>query len=180
MCGERRCAQRSSNICGRVLPTGRVSGIPAEVRGQRGSKTHGVLVIFAWPATALWVKRRNFQKKFYFFSKNPLHRRKCCGIIILGCERLVQIKSKLRKPRYALMREVAAALQSAGRVFPRSMSDLRTGRKNYGCEGICTALHSAARTNFHLLCDDSFRCNCEMARFAGFCHAKQLNTRKRV
>ena len=33
------------------------------------------------------------------------------------------------------------------RVFPRSMSDLRTGRKNYGCEGICTALHSAARTN---------------------------------
>ena len=66
-----------------------------------------------------------------------------------------------------------------GRVFPRSMSDLRTGRKNYECEGICTALHSAARTNFHSFCDVFLRGNCG-ARFTGFSDAKLLNTRKRV
>ena len=52
--------------------------------------------------------------------------------------------------RYALMREVAAVKPKGWRVFPRSMSDLRTGRKNYGNKGICTPLHSAVRTNVHL------------------------------
>ena len=68
---------------------------------------------------------------------------------ILAAEGLCRI-SKLRKPRYALMREVAAVKPKGWRVFPRSMSDLRTGRKNYGNKGICTPLHSAVRTNVHL------------------------------
>ena len=32
----------------------------------------------------------------------------------------------------------------------KTLSDLRTGRKNYGNKGICTLLHSATRTNVHL------------------------------
>ena len=34
------------------------------------------------------------------------------------------------------MREVAAVKPKGWRVFPRSMSDLRTGRKNYGNKGL--------------------------------------------
>ena len=95
----------------------------------------------------LSAKRRIFSKKFRKSPKKHLQHRETCAIIILGCERLGRnATSVLRKPRYALMREVAAT-PKGWRVFPRSMSDLRTGRKNYECEGICTALHSAARTN---------------------------------
>lgn len=46
-------------------------------------------------------------KKFYKNAKKHLQHRETCVIIRLGCGRLVQI-NKLRKPRYALMREVAA------------------------------------------------------------------------
>ena len=95
------------------------------------------------------AERRKSSKKFCKNAKKHLQFVRCRAIIFLGCERLVQIvTSVLRKPRYALMREVACAAWR--RVFPRSMSDLRTGRKNYGNKGICTCLHSAGRTNVHL------------------------------
>ena len=97
------------------------------------------------------AERRKSVKKFCKNAKKHLQFVRYRAIIFLGCERLVQIvTSVLRKPRYALMREVAAVKPKGWRVFPRSMSDLRTGRKNYGNKGICTPLHSAVRTNVHL------------------------------
>ena len=68
------------------------------------------------------------QKKFDFFSKKGLQKRRGYGRISDGCKGLVRYKSC--RPRYALMREVVARLGRCG-LFPRSMSDLRTGRKNY-------------------------------------------------
>ena len=53
------------------------------------------------------VETRLSAKDFYKNAKKHLQRRETCVIIRLGCGRLVQI-NKLRKPRYALMREVAA------------------------------------------------------------------------
>ena len=56
-----------------------------------------------------WQNAEFFQKKIRKSPKKHLQRRETCAIIILGCERLGQIAaSVLRKPRYALMREVAA------------------------------------------------------------------------
>ena len=56
----------------------------------------------------LSAKRRIFSKKFRKMPKKHLQRRETCAIIILGCERLGRnVTSVLRKPRYALMREVA-------------------------------------------------------------------------
>ena len=58
---------------------------------------------------ASFGKTQNFSKKIIKSPKKHLQRRETCAIIILGCERLGQIAaSVLRKPRYALMREVAA------------------------------------------------------------------------
>ena len=115
------------------------------------------------------AERRKSSKKFCKNAKKHLQFVRCRAIIILGCERLVQIvTSVLRKPRYALMREVACAAWR--RVFPRSMSDLRTGRKNYGNKGICTLLHSAARTNVRFYFVMFLSGRTVQTRFTGFCH----------
>ena len=115
------------------------------------------------------AERRKSVKKFCKNAKKHLQFVRCRVIIFLGCERLVQIvTSVLRKPRYALMREVACAAWR--RVFPRSMSDLRTGRKNYGNKGIRTLLHSAARTNVHFYFVMFLSGRTVQTRFTGFCH----------
>ena len=49
---------------------------------------------------------RKFQKFFVLFCKKHLQHPELCDTILLGCKRLVRYKSC--KPRYALMREVAA------------------------------------------------------------------------
>ena len=115
------------------------------------------------------AERRKSVKKFCKNAKKHLQFVRCRVIIFLGCERLVQIvTSVLRKPRYALMREVACAAWR--RVFPRSMSDLRTGRKNYGNKGIRTLLHSAARTNVRFYFVMFLSGRTVQTRFTGFCH----------
>ena len=115
------------------------------------------------------AERRKSVKKFCKNAKKHLQFVRYRAIIFLGCERLVQIvTSVLRKPRYALMREVACAAWR--RVFPRSMSDLRTGRKNYGNKGIRTLLHSAARTNVRFYFVMCLSGRTVQTRFTGFCH----------
>ena len=87
-----------------------------------------------------------FSKKFYKNAKKHLQCRKSYAIIFLGCERLVQIIGK--QPAQATICVDAGGCRvrnSDRRVFPRSMSDLRTGRNNYECDGICTGMLCALR-----------------------------------
>ena len=140
--------------------TGRIAPNSALFLPKTGQKVHD---------RQASAERRKSVKNFCKNAKKHLQFVRCRVIIFLGCERLVQIvTSVLRKPRYALMREVACAAWR--RVFPRSMSDLRTGRKNYGNKGIRTLLHSAARTNVHFYFVMFLSGRTVQTRFTGFCH----------
>ena len=140
--------------------TGRIAPNSARFLPKTGQKVHN---------RQASAERRKSVKKFCKNAKKHLQFARCRVIIFLGCERLVQIvTSVLRKPRYALMREVACAAWR--RVFPRSMSDLRTGRKNYGNKGIRTLLHSAARTNVRFYFVMFLSGRTVQTRFTGFCH----------
>lgn len=60
-------------------------------------------------------------------------------MIILGCERLVQMNaSNLRKPRYAMMREVAAIAIVIDGFFRGVCPILEPGEKITDSDGICS------------------------------------------